>query len=510
MFPWQADMYSVSSDAFACDEAKENSVYNLTFRYSPVQAWPEVASDSRIVVYGVNDFVQNYMTVESDKATREQMVDEFARFMESAHSFGGPLPFNRNLWDQWIHNGTLPLEIKSVPDGTVVFPNEPILECRNTKTSYGELACWLEARLLGMVSVGSAAASLCRHWYDKLCHEVKLDLACIGNTNPTQQEIDNVARWQIHNFGSRACSTDLEDKLIGKAHLLSFLGSDNGSANFECWKQGMKRPGASSIIAIAHRHAQSFSQETDCFKSAINATLGEKVRICSLVADCFNYNNAVESITDLALQNPDVIHVIRPDSLGFFETVKTIFKVCKRKNLLKEINGYYTPTNIRYIYGDSVKPAVQFETMNKLRELGYLPTLNGIVGVGGFIRNNCTRDSLSAAYKLTAVGKLNRPVVKLSETPTKLSIPGPTTFVDCSDERIHMNTCGLPDLKQVVYNNGVVEQNFNFQECVDRSMKQWYRWSDRARNFPTWGLTRESLSGTIREIQDQTFAKYRT
>lgn len=431
-FILQGDAYTVSSNGFASSAAKVCSIYNYTNRYGAKRGFPDLAKDNRMVFWGLNHFVDNYL---SEPITMEDILRS-EHFMSNRHSFGGPLHFPKALWLRVLHeyNGFLPITIVGLTEGRTFFQNEPVVVVRSEE-GFGELAAHIEARLVPAVAIGSGVATLCRHWLERMREQVVIDLALLGNANPTQDEVDGIARFQIHNFGARACSSAEESVLTGMGHLLSFHGTDNFDAAYCAWEGGAQHPTGTSIHALAHRNVLGYLSEDEAFQAIADSDEGN-VKIVSCVADTYRYNNAVEAIVELARKDPKTIYVVRPDSGDCFETIKAVYEVCKAKGVNKAKNGYLLPANVRFIYGDSVKPERQLAVMAQLREHGMLPTQWGIWGVGGYIRNTCTRDTLSSAMKLAQVNQDDwridngRPVVKLSETPSKMSVPFHTGLRD--------------------------------------------------------------------------------
>ncbi len=504
--PLLADAYTVSSPAFASDGAQQYSSYNITNRYSPVKAWPDLAKDSRMVLYGVEHFIEHYLT----RRVTYDDVKNARRFMNRAHSFGGPLPFNDSLWNSIVdkHGGYLPVKLSSLPDGSTFFPNEPAVRV-DGKDGYGEIAGYVESRALGAISIGTAAATLCRHWRERLREEVEIDLRLLGRTI-SKEAIEAIVQWQVHNFGCRACASVEESILIGRAHLLSFNGTDNFDAAYMAFEDGCPESIGTSIVALAHRNVLSFKQEDASWEKIIESTKKDKIRVVSCVADTYNYQAAVERLVKLAIKYPEVIVVIRPDSGDAYQVLIEIFSVCIALNCVKTEGRYTLPLNVRFIYGDSVKPKVQLEVMNRLRVQGMLPTLWGIWGVGGFIRNNSLRDSLSSAYKLGEYGEDNW-VVKLSEVEAKMSIPG------CNNIYVHSNKLeryvgpycespGWDNLTKVYYDNGDFQFDYSWPH---HSLEEFDSYKTLARLNPSYGLNRESLSNGIISFQNDIFKRHR-
>ena len=469
-----------------------------------------------MILYGVEEAVQDVF----QKTTIEEIL-ESEKFMKRSHSFGGGLPFDKENWE-WIinkNNGKLPVKITSLKDGSVFFPNEPVLHVENTVQGFGEFCALIEARLLGKISIATATATMCRHWLNFIREQVRIDNEKLG-LKTDLKTIDENARFQIHNFGDRACSGTEESVLKGMAHLLSFYGTDSFGSAYKAWKLGAKNPIGTSILALAHRNVQSFNNEIESFQAIGNATNGDNVRIVSCVSDCFNYNNAVESLVQLSIDHPEIIWVCRPDSGDCFETIHTIFRTCINKGVYKELNNFIVPKNVRFIYGDSVKPEKQKEVMEKLRLHGMLPTQWGIWGIGGGLMTVANRDSLSSAYKLCLKGKWKEGVVKLSEIMSKLSIP----FKTYISRPIRYNSNGaLPTVFKDVSNlnffagnsrylvfTDCPEKQEDFMTVSNRAIEEFDALDEFALMFPEYGLKRETLSGEIVQFQNEFFKKYRS
>lgn len=504
------DFYSLCSNTFASESAKINSLYNYTNRYSPKKAWNDysLANDSRMTMYGLNFFIKEEL---STKISKEHL-DEAKEYVNRSHSFGGPLPFDYKLWERVINecDGHLPLAISAIPEGSTFFPNEPIIQVWNNKEGFGELAAHVEARLVGAVSKGTAIATMLNHWRERLKEQVIKDLIMVYG-KAEEDKVNGVLRWAIHNFGSRACDSYETSVLTGLSHLLIFNGTDNTDSGLEAYRLGCEDSVASSILALAHRNCQSYGNDID----SVNAIASvPNAKIVSCVADCYNFYKTTVDIVDIAKNNPNIIYVIRPDSGNAIDCIHHIIKTAIDKNVCKYENGIPLPTNVRYIYGDSVNPNSQREINNTLRDKFKIPsTLWGIFGVGGWIVNNSTRDSLSSAYKLAVKGSDETPVVKLSESKTKLSVPyynsitRPLNLKEGTVFPVFLNK--EMSISNIVYNNGDGYLTESFKETRYRAVNDFEKYKDFAIENPEFGVNRECLSKEIRDCQDSFYKKYR-
>lgn len=486
------DAYSIASHGFAPETARAYSCYNFTNRISPAKAFPGVAKDSRMVLFGVKYFINKYMT----QRVTVQDVREAELFFDTFHSFGGKYYFPKDLWMKVAVDcgGYLPLTIKSLLDGSTFFPYEPVIQVE-AQNGFGELAAHIEARLVGMVSNATAAATLCRHWRERIAEQIMLD-------GVSYEEAQQQARWMIHNFGSRACVSGEESEVIGMAHLLSFNGTDNLDAAFNMRKDGVKPPIATSILALAHRNVQSWDSDNMAY-SAICNTEAEcrpnDTKIVSCVGDCYDFALGLEAVSRLALKHPECIFVTRPDSGDGKSQLLDVCNKAKELGLAEEKNGLLYPKNLKFIYGDSVTPAYMMECMNHLRQNGFAATAWGIYGVGGYIVNHSTRDTLSSAFKLASV--YNGPRLKISNTPAKMSVPYNTAMrvnVKVGSPRVY--TCEeAVDERYVVYDKQPIEVPWSYSNAIALNDN----WFNQYVDLPSeWGLNRESLCHKIQEFQN--------
>lgn len=485
--PIRADFYTNTSNYFVSDEAKARSVYNFTNRIGPLDAFPEVAFDNRMVFFGLSHFISDYLT---EQVTEEDVMNS-AHFMESANIFGGPLPFDKDLWMRVVreYDGFLPVKIEALTEGSTFFTSEPIIQV-TAEDGFGELAAHIEAELVGAVSCASARVTLCRHWLNRLREQVELD-----NVGASKEDIDNIARYLIHDFGYRASSVGAEAILLGMAHLLVFHGTDTTPAAYLAHQQYANEKTGKSIIALAHRIVQGHKTEKDAFNAIHHASQSCKA-VASYVSDCYNFTEALNTLVDMAKKNPYSTFVARPDSGDYVKNVLDI--------LNKDVE------NLRFINGDSMNPTKVQEILETARFNGFSPTLRGIFGVGGYLRNTPNRDSLSSAYKLSCAG--DRAVVKLSETRAKMSVPGPNSVIRngyTNEPTVYFaneqNTAYHTYYDKGVFGDICIE---TFGSKQIRCIEDFDNWQEVVNTNPRFG-GEYVLSENIKNKQEEVYNEYR-
>lgn len=420
-WPLRGDAYTVSSNRVVSPVAKRKSVYNLTNRKSPVDAFPKgLAKDGRMVLYGVTDFIQRELT----KPVSNMDVSISGAFMKDARVDGQPLDFDSPTWRRVVgeYNGYLPIRIEALPECSTFWANEPYIQVSSLGEGFGEIAAIVEAVMVGYVANATARLTLTRHLLERV-----RDVVRKHNPNFTPKQVDGQAQWMVHDFGMRASSTPQESEIYGRAHLLCFNGTDTFNAAFQAWANNANRPIGTSILALAHRIVMGYGTEDEAYEAMFRAT---KDSLGSYVADCYNFHEAVRKYLTTISKRAESVVVARPDSGDYLENILFVVEQAIQHDLYKmDEQGKPIATSLRFIQGDSMT----WEKINKaflaLERQGVNPTGWGVFGIGGWLRNTPNRDSLSSAYKLCAVGRENRPVVKLSDTLAKISVPGPNVVV---------------------------------------------------------------------------------
>lgn len=424
-----ADAYTVGGDLFQNPDAGEQSIYYITFRRELNKIDPLLynENDNRMIFTGLQDILE-YLFYEP--ITHEE-IDETKKFLSTFKAnINGLLPyhFNEQMWREIVdnYNGRPPIKIEAMPEGSVVYPNEPVVQITSLSPAnkmWGELGAYFESKLLHIWAT-SERATANRHW-------LKYIREMITEVNPdlSKEEIEFFASVMLHDFGDRAGITYLESEVLGKTHLYSFVGTDTVAGAYQAWKNGGEQAGiACSVYAQAHRTIQPWLNEGDAYKSLYD--VAETGDFLSQVADCYDFHRAVkEYLLPLALKssntNEGKVIVARPDSGDALEQIMYVLNTAVENGLFTELNGYKYSTTLKVIEGDEMTWKTMKEIIEYVKGKGFAPHSWLVFGVGGGLRNTIKRDHFSAKYALCAVGNKMRPVIKLSEVEGKHTLPGP-------------------------------------------------------------------------------------
>lgn len=430
----KADAYTVGSDKFQSLSAKQKSIYYGTYRRQLSTVNPVLYNegDDRIIFAGLQIPLEELFR----EPITHQEIDTTKEFLKTFKAtMVGPAVYHfpEEMWRQVVdyYNGRPPIKIKAMPEGSVVYPNEPVFQVENTNKEdelMGELAAMFESTLLKTWAV-SERVTQNQHWISKLKNMMRE----VEGDAMTEDDIHFHASLMLTDFGDRAGITNNETEILGSAHLYTFGGTDSCSGAYQAWENANRTPVGSSVNALAHRNVQAYDVENDCYEAIYNSC--ENNEIISMVSDCYDFYPANEKyILPLALrsvkENNGKIVVSRPDSGNAKEQVLWLCRLAVRNGLYTEKTNskgetWKYATTLKFIEGDGMTWAQMWDIIEALLEAGFAPHGWGLFGVGGGLRNPLKRDNLSAKYALCARGAERVGVVKFSDTLGKTTLPGP-------------------------------------------------------------------------------------
>jgi len=362
------------------------------------------------VFFGLQYYLKEYLT----RPITHANVDEF---MKVTKSVIGP-SLTDNQTEQKLRDladlGYLPLEIKAVPEGTVIDNKNVLLTIKNTLPNFGWVVGFVESVLLKIWFPITVATT--SYTYRKIVDKY---------FNETCQDLKYLNTFMVHDFGYRGDTSEESSMVSGSAHLLSFIGSDtlvtynfllkyyNAQSTLDAGKAIL-----SSVPASEHSVMCSFGKENELDAYANMLELYPN-GIVSIVSDTYDIYNV---LTTIAKQlKPSILKrngkvVFRPDSGNqehilcgdpSAEPSSPQGKGCLR--LLDEefgstINaqGYKVLNDkVGLIYGDGMYLEKYERILSKMKDMGFA-SCNLVIGVGGILRF-CTRDTLGFAIKATNV-----------------------------------------------------------------------------------------------------------
>ena len=492
--PLLADAYTIGANQFQSKKAKKKSVYYITYRreLNKIDSFLYDKGDDRMFFIGLQRISDDLFF----EPIEQWEIDQTKAFLEYAKVTTRGFKryyFPEKLWQEVVDKfgGRVPIKITAMPEGSVVYTNETIVEIENLDENFegfGEFAAYFESKLL-QCWAGSERVTQDMHMYDKIRTLYKNNFPHL-----TQEEINFYASLAITDFGDRAGMNGRESEDQGMYGLYTFSGTDTFCGAYQAWMNSDKTPGLfSSVYALAHRNVQAYDNEEDAYIAIYNAC--EDGDIASMVNDCYSSENAVLNYhVKLALQskkeNNGKIVVSRADSGDAIEETMRIINAAIANDLKNDViypksdRKWIEGTYLHALEGDGLSNEDVYNLFVHLIDNNLVPWTWFLTGQGGGKRNHLKRDDLSAKYALCAVGKNYDPVVKFSDTFAKTTLPGPTKLLRSEEALKNKKTIVFRNEEgedaRVIYYNGLEKEDFfdvgmldNFNVIKERIHKQF-------------------------------------
>ena len=317
-----------------------------------------------------------------------------------------------------LHNlGYLPLQIKALPEGSLVPMRVPVLTIKNTVPEFFWLTNMLETVMSAVLWKPITSATTAFH-YLKVFTEYATET--VGDDH-------SFIPWQGHDFSFRGMSGVEDAVMSGAAHLLSFTGTDTIPAidfletyyNADCEKELI----GGSVPATEHSVMCMGTKDSEI--STFERLICEiyPAGIVSIVSDTWDFWQVITSFLPqlkekIIARNGKV--VIRPDSGDPVKIIAGDPDAAKDSPEFKgaiecmwetfggtiTAKGYkLLDPHVGLIYGDSITPERQVEILEALKQKGF-SSYNVVLGIGSFTYEYVTRDTFGFAMKAT-YGEVN-------------------------------------------------------------------------------------------------------
>lgn len=403
-----------------------------------------------MVHFGLQRMINKYLVNAFNEffaADKEWVISEYKRVVGSALGKDIDTTHLEKLHDLQY----LPLEVKSLPEGSFVPYGTPTFTIKNTVAGFH----WLVNMLEDLYS--------CEYW--PAATAATTALAYRKRFEQSEALTNNVPAmipFLGHDFSFRGLPGVEASHMVGAGHLLSFCGSDTIPAalaleEYYGAKIGGENLVFASVDATEHSVMCSYGEEDELESLKRIITEVTPTGIVSIVSDTWDFWKLVTeylpSIKDIIMSRDGTV-VIRPDSgdpvkiltglqVGTLRndgqsTVGEVYKfgdmyfsgavtydeygdvhlVGKKpvpehevKGLIEclwdTFGGTITPdgyklldSHIGAIYGDSITLERQDQIISRLEAKGFVP--NVVLGIGSFTYQYVTRDTHGFAMKATA------------------------------------------------------------------------------------------------------------
>jgi nicotinamide phosphoribosyltransferase len=432
---------------------------NTTLVHSYLESRGSERNYTETVFFGLQYLLKRYF---AERFTMKDVLE--ANEVITAHGE----PFNLAGWTRLIekHNGTLPLRVRAVAEGSIVPTRNVLMTVENTDDEFFWLTGWFESQLMRLwypITVATQSYYIKRDVYQFLSETADDAVAEIA--------------FKVHDFGSRGVSSQETAAIGGAAHLVNFMGTDTMSALLIHRNFYHSEMAGFSIPAAEHSTITSWGRENEieAYRNMLRQ-FAKPNALVAVVSDSWNIYEAVEKIWGEQLKQ-EVIDsgatiVIRPDSGDPVEVVGKVAELLGEKfGTTINSKGYKVLNNVRIIQGDGVNPVSIHNICQSLKDKGF-STSNIAFGIGGALLQKIDRDTMKFAYKCSAIVRDGNLVDVYKEPITdsgKSSKKGRLDLI--KDENGDYKTVVLPDIKTIAAKNSELQTVFeNGQVLVDDNL----------------------------------------
>lgn len=406
-----------------------------------------------IVFFGLQYFLKRYL---AGRVVNKEKIDAAEAFW-AAH-FRDDKVFNRKGWERILKefDGKLPVEIRAVPEGTVVPEGNVLFVIENTDPESYWLTNYLESILVEVWYACDAAI---------ISREMKKIIWAALERSGTAS-IDNLL-YRLHDFGLRGSTSPESAAIGGAAHLVNFFGTDTAPALemlMEYYNAPM--PGF-SISAAEHSTITSWGRgnELAAYKNILKQF---PTGLVAVVSDSYDIRNAISNIWGGELKEKvlsrDGLLVIRPDSGDPIVLLPEILDLIGEKFGYRVNEKGYKVINdkVRVIQGDGINRRTLKNILDAVMDSGWSADCISF-GSGGGLLQDCNRDMQRMAMKCcyAVINGEGVEVFKEPATdPSKRSKKGQLMLVEENDNGVLVfktllkDTPGYEDKLVPVFRNG--------------------------------------------------------
>lgn len=442
-----------------------------------------------IIFFGLQYFVKEYLQRQFGEnffnQPKDAVLKQYARRMDNY------LGKDSITYDHIaaLHDlGYLPLEIKALPEGSLVPMRVPVLTIRNTVPDFFWLTNMLETILSAILWKPCTSATTAFQYLRVFTQYAK----------DTVGDDYSFIPWQGHDFSFRGMS-GVEDALMsGAGHLLCFAGTDTIPAidfletyyHADCEKELV----GGSVAATEHSVMCMGTQdaEIDTFDRLITKVY--PAGIVSIVSDTWDFWQVITEFLPklkekILARNGKV--VIRPDSgdpvkivagdkdapvdspayKGAIQCMWETFGGTITETGYKLLDGH-----VGLIYGDGITMERQLAILEALKQKGFA-SYNVVLGLGSFTYEYVTRDTFGFAMKATygEVNGIGRDIFKDPKTDdgTKKSAKGlMQVYTDANGRYALKDQCTWEEEKQgalkTIFKDGQLLVDYTLDEIRKR------------------------------------------
>lgn len=389
-----ADSYKYSHISMYPSDLR--TLYSVLYVRNPKMSLEPL--NGKIVVFGLRRAVRNLSRIlEASRETRAEPLIPFygkesLEYQKMRHFFDYVFENNLKLSDL--------LEIRHVPDGTILGHNEGIMTIQNKNGMFPWLTNFVETYLNSEIWKPSFVATQCAKYK---AIETRFQGKYIRNS------------FAIHDFSARGMSGVADVQNSNQAHLMYFDGTDSVACVNELYEVYPKEAGTlttvgTSIPATEHSVMCAYGKEHEI--EAYRRLAGSpdfQSSPLAIVSDTWDLFGIIERLHN----DPEFMRilearrfpiVLRPDSgdpfkilCGDDEHPDPLYQ----KGVLRLVREYFGFDKVRVVYGDAITPELCERIYAKMKDYGMNPLDCLCLGIGSYSYQYATRDSVGFVTKAT-------------------------------------------------------------------------------------------------------------
>jgi len=341
------------------------------------------------VFFGLQMFLKEYLSEPIIQADIEEAEAVFTAHGE---------PFNREGWQYILdeYAGYMPVEIKAVPEGTVVPTKNVLVTVENTDDKCFWLTSYIETALLRAI------------WYPTTVSTISWRIKNLIR-NYLQETADSTEGigFKLHDFGARGVSSKESSGIGGLAHLVNFMGTDTVEALLYAKRYYGEDMAGFSIPAAEHSSITTWGKdgEVDAYRNMLTQ-FAKPGSLVAVVSDSYDIVKATKEIWGGVLKQ-EVIDsgatvIIRPDSGNPAKVVVQVLKAAAESfGTTTNSKGYKVLNTVRVIQGDGINEESIEEILDNMESNGFSAE-NIAFGMGGALLQQMDRDTFKFAMKACA------------------------------------------------------------------------------------------------------------
>jgi len=417
------------------------------------------------VFFGLQYILKKYL---AGKVVTRESIDEAEAF--ARYHFGNTTNvFNRAGWEYILekYDGKLPVEIKAVPEGSIVKTKNVLMTVENTDPKAYWLTNYLETLLVQV-------------WYPITVATQSWHMREIIRNYLEETGDPSLLPYKLHDFGFRGVSSVETAGIGGAAHLVNFQGTDTIPGILLASDYYHAGICGHSIPASEHSTITSWGKENEV-QAFRNMLEKYPTGFVACVSDSFDIYKAVKDYWGDQLRyevlKRDGVLVVRPDSGEPTEVVpKVLGLLGEQFGVDTNVKGYKVINpKVRVIQGDGIDFDTLPAILDAIKVKGWSAD-NIAFGSGGGLLQKLNRDTMKFAFKCSSVvvNGEERDVFKSPVTDTvKVSKKGRLKLVAVAgahgsfDVTVPQKEAG-EDILQTVFRNGDLLIDYKFDTIRKR------------------------------------------